>query len=183
VKRPQKGFTLLEVVVAMAVVGAGFAVGLAAMSGSLRLMRSSGEYEQAMLLARAAMTEALAYPEYDIADDREREIYKGTEYAYRVEFRPVRLAQATDSAGAPRSATQPASPLEQISVDVYWGAGNSRSYRLVTYRLRQSASDASQTRSRGNAPATSAGGGAAAKDGAAGPGAGAADRPVDRPAP
>ena len=31
--RPQAGFTLLEVVVAIAVVGAGFAAGLAAMSG------------------------------------------------------------------------------------------------------------------------------------------------------
>lgn len=197
-KRPQKGFTLLEVVVAMTVVGAGFAVGLAAMSGSLRLMRSAAEYEQAMLLARAAMTEALAYPDYDIADDREREIYKGIEYAYRVEFRPVRLVQATESIGSAGStgstgstpssgaAATPSSgaaampaPLEQISVDVYWGEGRSRNYRLVTYRLRQPASAASQTRARGSAPATSAGGGA--KDGAAGSGDGAGDQPGDRP--
>lgn len=191
-KRPQKGFTLLEVVVAMTVVGAGFAVGLAAMSGSLRLMRSTGEYEQAMLLARAAMTEALAYPDYDIADDREREVYKGIEYAYRVEFRPVRLVQATESTGSAGStpssgagatpssgaAAMPA-PLEQISVDVYWGEGRSRNYRLVTYRLRQPASAASQTRARGSAAATSAGGGA--KDGAAGSGDGAGDQPGDRP--
>lgn len=191
-KRPHKGFTLLEVVVAMTVVGAGFAVGLAAMSGSLRLMRSTGEYEQAMLLARAAMTEALAYPDYDIADDREREVYKGIEYAYRVEFRPVRLVQATESTGSTGStpssgagatpssgaAAMPA-PLEQISVDVYWGEGRSRNYRLVTYRLRQPASAASQTRARGSAAATSAGGGA--KDGAAGSGDGAGDQPGDRP--
>lgn len=159
--RVQAGFTLMEVVVSIAVVGAGFAVGLAAMSGSLRLMRSAGEYEQAMLLARAAITEALSYPDYDIADDREREVYQGVEYAYRVEFRPVRLAPFTratesDDARATRAA------LEQISVDVYWGEG--RNYRLVTYR--RAASAASPPRTRGSATV----GGAASKDGAIGPG-------------
>ena len=176
-KHPQAGFTLLEVVVAMTVVGAGFAVGLAAMSGSLRLMRSSGEYEQAMLLARAAMTEALAYPDYDIADDREREVYKGTEYAYRVEFRPVRLDPAGDARAA---ATQSGSagtptPLEQISVDVYWGEGRNRTYRLVTYRLRPSAPEAAQTRARGNL--TPAGDGPAPS--AAGSGSATGNRSTD----
>jgi prepilin-type N-terminal cleavage/methylation domain-containing protein len=161
--RPQAGFTLLEVVVAIAVVGAGFAVGLAAMSGSLRLMRSAGEYEQGMLLARAAMTEALSYPDYDIADDKEREVYQGVEYGYRIEFRPVRLDQpSTQPAENARAAP---APLEQISVDVYWGEG--RNYRLVTYRRTQTAPAASAPRTRGSAPPdTSAG--AAAKDGGTG---------------
>ena len=155
--RPQAGFTLLEVVVAIAVVGAGFAAGLAAMSGSLRLMRSAGEYEQAMLLARAAMTEALAYPDADIVDDGERDVYQGVEYAYRVEFRPVRLTTSAQSAGSVAAAR---APLEQIAVDVYWGEG--RNYRLVTYRRTTSA--ASAPRTRGSAPAADSGG--AAKDGA-----------------
>jgi prepilin-type N-terminal cleavage/methylation domain-containing protein len=173
--RSQAGFTLLEVVVAMAVVGAGFAVGLAAMSGSLRLLRASGEYEQGMLLARAAMTEALTYPDYDIADDREREVYQGVEYAYRVEFRPVGLAQSADDART----TSPPAPtvLEQISVDVFWGEGSSKTYRLVTYRTRQPASAASQTRARGNAPTT--GGTAAAKDDAADGAVRSGDRPLE----
>lgn len=169
--RPQAGFTLLEVVVAVAVVGAGFAAGLAAMSGSLRLLRSSNEYEQAMLLARATITEALAYPDYDIAADRERELYQGVEYAYRVEFRPVRLAES-DSARAAAVA------LEQISVDVYWGEGRGRNYRLVTYRMPQAASAAtaaSQPRARGSAALPA--GGPAAKDGAASPGGRQDDRP------
>jgi prepilin-type N-terminal cleavage/methylation domain-containing protein len=189
-KRLQAGFTLLEVVVAMTVVGAGFAVGLAAMSGSLRLMRSAGEYEQAMLLARAAMTEALAYPDYDIADDREREVYKGVEYAYRVEFRPVRLVQpaestgstgSTGSAGSTQSSGAGATPapLEQISVDVYWGESRSKNYRLVTYRLRQSASEASQTRARGNTAAGAAAG-VTTSDGTVRSGDAGADRPGDR---
>lgn len=164
--RPQAGFTLVEVVVATAVVGAGFAVGLAAMSGSLRLLRSAIEYEQAMLLARAAMTEALTYPDYDIVDDREREVYEGVEYSYRVEFRPVRLA---DPDGA-RAAALPVA-LQQISVDVFWGEGRSRNYRLVTYRMRAAAAAAgSQPRVRGSAAAAPVGGGAARQDGAVGPG-------------
>ena len=164
--RPQAGFTLLEVVVAVAVVGAGFAVGLAAMSGSLRLLRSSDEYEQAMLLARAAMTEALAYPDYDILDDREREVYQGVEYAYRVEFRPVRLAQSTQSAESDNTRATPVA-LEQISVDVYWGEGRSRNYRLVTYRRPQAAAATSPARTRGSSPP--AAGGSSSKDGAVGP--------------
>lgn len=170
--RAQAGFTLLEVVVAIAVIGAGFAVGLAAMSGSLRLMRSADEYEQAMLLGRAAMTEALAYPDYDIVEDREREFYHGVEYAYRVEFRPVRVDEAaestgstgpTQSGGVGAAASSTPSPLEQISVDVYWGEG--RTYRLVTYRLRQSASETSERHARGNAPAASESPAAAAASG------------------
>ena len=181
--RPQAGFTLLEVLVAMVVVGAGFAVGLAAMSGSLRLMRSAGEYEQAMLLARAAITEALAYPDYDIADDREREVYQGVDYAYRVEFRPVRLVQSNQSTLSAESESARATPLpvtlEQISVDVYWGEGRSRNYRLVTYRRPQSASAASPPRTRGTATPT---GGASSKDGAVGPGD-EPGHPNDRPQP
>jgi len=174
-KRAQTGFTLLEVVVAMTVVGAGFAVGLAAMSGSMRLMRSAGEYEQAMLLGRSAMTEALAYPDYDIVQDREREVYQGVEYAYRVEFRPLRLpgteasagsAGSAPAAGAGSAATIAADALEQISVDVYWGKAPGRTYRLVTYRLRQSASETSQRHARGNAPAAAASTGAADPGGA-----------------
>ena len=177
--RAQAGFTLLEVVVAIAVIGAGFAVGLAAMSGSLRLMRAADEYEQAMLLGRAAMTEALAYPDYDIVEDREREFYHGVEYAYRVEFRPVRVDQtaepagatgSTQSAGVGAAASSTPSPLEQISVDVYWGEGRSRTYRLVTYRLRQSASETSQRHARGSAPAESGSPAAAAGNGTDRPG-------------
>ena len=162
--RLEAGFTLLEVVVAVAVVGAGFAVGLGAMSGSLRLLRASTEYEQAMLLARAAMSEALAYPEYDVLADREREIYQGVEYAYRIEFRPVRLTDPGDA----RTAAMPVA-LQQISVDVFWGADRNRSYRLVTYRMAAAATG-SQTRVRTSeapAPAPREG---ASKDGTTGSG-------------
>jgi prepilin-type N-terminal cleavage/methylation domain-containing protein len=140
----QLGFTLLEVVVAVAVIGAGFAAGLAAMSGSLRLLRSAGEYEQAMLLGRSAMTEAISYPDYEVLADREREVYQGVDYAYRIEFRPVRLVSEDEARAAP-----PAVALQQISVDVSWGEDRARSYRLVTYRLIPP-SEGSQTRVRSN---------------------------------
>lgn len=143
--RRQTGFTLLEVVVAVAVVGAGFAAGLAAMSASLRLLRSTSEYEQAMLLGRSAMVESLNYPDYEVVADREREVYEGIEYAYRIEFRPVRLVSDDEARVAP-----PAVALQQISVDVLWGEDRARNYRLVTYRLIPSAAGA-QTRVRSSA--------------------------------
>jgi prepilin-type N-terminal cleavage/methylation domain-containing protein len=162
--RPQAGFTLLEVVVAVAVVGAGFAVGLGAMSGSLRLMRSATEYEQATLLARAVMTEALSYPDYDVVADRDREIYQGIEYAYRIEFRPVRMTNSGEAQGA----TMPVA-LQQISVDVFWGSDRSRNYRLVTYR-RTAATTGSQTRVRTSEPPTPTQRDGASKDGTVGSG-------------
>ncbi len=141
----QAGFTLLEVVVAVAVVGAGVAAGLAAMSGSLRLLRTAGESEQAMLLGRSAMVEALNYPDYEVVADRDREVYEGVEYAYRIEFRPVRLVSDDEARAAP-----PAVALQQISVDVSWGEERARGYRLVTYRLIAPAAG-TQTRVRSSA--------------------------------
>ena len=172
-KRIEAGFTLLEVVVAIAVIGAGFAAGLAAMSGSLRLMRIAGEYEQAMYLARSAMAEALTYPDTDIVADREREFYEGVDYGYRVEFRPVRLLSADEARIAPSPVA-----LQQVSVDVSWGPDPGRSYRLVTYRLVPASAAVAQERARGTAPAPEQG--PAAKDGS---GSGGAEAPADRPAP
>ena len=163
--RTQAGFTLIEVVVAVAVVGAGLAVGLAAMSGSLRLLRSASEYEQAMLLARSAMTEALAYPDYELIADREREIYQGVEYGYRVEFRPVRLVSDDEARVAP-----PQVSLQQISVDVSWGEDRLRNYRLVSYRMALAGASA-QSRLRGGATPAGEGPGAVAKEGTASGGA------------
>ena len=159
--RTQAGFTLIEVVVAMAVVGAGFAVGLAAMSGSLKLLRSASEYEQAMLLARSAMTEALAYPDHELIADREREVYQGVEYGYQIEFRPVRLVSDDEARVAP-----PQVSLQQISVDVAWGEGRLRNYRLVSYRMA-SAGASAQSRVRGSGTTAGEGTDATAKDGAA----------------
>lgn len=138
-----RGFTLIEVVVAVAIVGAGFAVGLAAISGSLRLMRAAGESEQAMLLARSAMLEAVNFPEHNIAADRDREVYGGVEYGYRTEFRPVKLITEDQARITPAPVS-----LQQVSVDVYWGGDPARNYRLVTYRLAQG-TDAAASRTRG----------------------------------
>ena len=158
-----RGFTLIEVVVAVAIVGAGFAVGLAAISGSLRLMRIAGESEQAMLLARSALLEAVNYPEHDIAPDREQEVYGGVEYGYRTEFRPVRLITEDQARIAPASVS-----LQQVSVDVYWGGNQARNFRLVTYRLTP-VTEATASRTRGPASTAEPSATNDTKDGAAMP--------------
>jgi prepilin-type N-terminal cleavage/methylation domain-containing protein len=56
------GFTLIEVVVAMAILGIGMTVILELFSGSLRLLRTSGEYTKAVNYARIKMEEITVKP-------------------------------------------------------------------------------------------------------------------------
>src|SRR4030042_648819 len=51
------GFTLMEVVVAMAILSVGITVIIELFSGSLRLVRTSGEYTKAVNYARVKMEE------------------------------------------------------------------------------------------------------------------------------
>ena len=55
----QRGFTLLEVVVAMALIGIGFATAFVALSGARRLSEKVAAHEVAMQIARAKLDEIL----------------------------------------------------------------------------------------------------------------------------
>jgi len=56
-RRPDGGFTLLEVVVAIAILGAVLGTGLELLAISLRSAKTSGDYTQAVLLARWKLDE------------------------------------------------------------------------------------------------------------------------------
>ncbi len=51
------GFTLLEVIVALAILGVGFAVAMELLAAGVRSVKASEEYTQAVLLARQKMAE------------------------------------------------------------------------------------------------------------------------------
>ena len=56
---PERGFTLLEVLVAMALAGIGIAIAFAGISGATRLARKSHEHEIATRLAAAKVSDLL----------------------------------------------------------------------------------------------------------------------------
>ena len=126
----QAGFTLLEVMVALMLIGIGFTLSLSAMSGSLKLTRLSSEHENAMLLAKARLDEVSQYPDYKFAEEPTEEVYGGIEYSYKIEFRPVPLldARMSESVKLPFR-------LEELSINVFWGKDGKHSYGLTTYKM------------------------------------------------
>ena len=62
-KKSDRGFTLIEVVVALAILGVGLIVIIELFSGGLRLGRTSGEYTQAMGYARLKMEDIALSPQ------------------------------------------------------------------------------------------------------------------------
>ena len=129
--KPQQGFTLIEVLVALVILGIGVSSILVAYSGSLKLMRQSNGYESALLLARSKMDETWAAPETDIKGDEQEERYNGTLYGYRITLRPTPILEPALEG----KVTMPVE-LQEILVEVFWGEeAERREYRLYAYRL------------------------------------------------
>jgi general secretion pathway protein I len=121
------GFTLIEVVVAMAILGVGIGVLLELFSGSLRLVRTSSEYTKAVNYARVKMEEMTVKPtmnegmeegEFDAA-------YRWQVDVKRVDILPARIE--TDF--------KPPVELFEVKIHVLWKSGTKeRSTVLETYR-------------------------------------------------
>ena len=127
----QLGFTLLEVLVAMALIGVGFSTAFVAISGTNRLTEKSVSHEIAVALARAKLDEVLNTPNYSLANDDKEERYAGNLYAYQIKVQPVDLS-------LPEQVEKSALPfvLENVAIDVFWGSpGSQQSYRLSTMRF------------------------------------------------
>lgn len=129
--RKQSGFTLLEVLVAMALIGIGFSAAFVAISGTRRLSEKSLAHESARILARAKLDEILSSKVNVLTDDRKEDRYAGQLYGYQIKVRPVDvpLPDGFDKNALPFL-------LEDVSIDVYWGPmGEQQSYQLSTMRL------------------------------------------------
>ena len=75
----QRGFTLLEVLVAMALIGFGLAVAFTAVSGTARLDEKMSGHFAAMALARSKLDETLASPKFAVANDLGEDRFAATE--------------------------------------------------------------------------------------------------------
>lgn len=91
---PQGGFSLLEVIVALAILGIGLALITQLFAGGLRSVGVSEEYTRAILLARLKMEEVIHLSE-TVKSTESGEI-EGTEFTWEAEVVPAELGERDD---------------------------------------------------------------------------------------
>jgi general secretion pathway protein I len=129
----QRGFTLLEVMVATVIMGIAVVGLLSAISTSLRNAARLTDYDRAVLLGRAKMDALLAdshLPTLSILQGPfDPALMGGKEVGWR-----ARLAIFE----APRAVAPGIPILERVELEIWWMAGpNRRTYTLEAFRRRR----------------------------------------------
>jgi len=123
-----KGFTLIEVVVALAILGVGLTVIIELFSGGLRLARASVEYTKAVNYARMKMEEMTLKPAVQEGTE-EGESDDGA-FRWQVGVKKVDLLSIDKSVDY-----KPPIELFQVKVDVFWRSGSKeRSASIQSFR-------------------------------------------------
>ncbi len=123
----KQGFTLIEVVVALAILGIGLTVVIELLSGGLRLARVSQEYSTAMNYARSKLEEVLIQPALE----------EGTEEGeFDDTFRWEMGVEKVDILPLEKDRDfKPPVELFQITINVNWKSGSrTRSATVKTYK-------------------------------------------------
>jgi general secretion pathway protein I len=121
------GFTLMEVVVALAILGVGLTVIIELFSGGLRLARTSVEYTKAVNYGRTKLAEVALKEtiEEGIEEGEFNETYRWQVGVKKVDV--LYLEEKTDY--------KPPAELYQIEINVIWKSGfKERSTRIETYK-------------------------------------------------
>jgi len=122
-----RGFTLIEVLVAVAILGIGLTAILELFSGGLRLGRASEEYTKAVNYARMKMEEMAVKP--DVAEGVEEGSFDDT-FRWQVEVKKVDLLPVEDKPDFKLPAH-----FFQVQINVIWKSGSKeRSTRIESYR-------------------------------------------------
>ena len=114
--RVDKGFTLIEVVVALAILGVGLTVIIELFSGGLRLGGVSMEYTKAVNYARMKMEETMAKPAVE-AGTQEGESDDKI-FRWQIGVKKVDLLSIDKSIDY-----KPPVELFQVKIDVFWKSG------------------------------------------------------------
>ena len=112
-----KGFTLIEVVVAFAILGVGLTVIIELFSGGLRLARASMEYTKAVNYARIKMEEFTAKPA--VEEGTEEGESDDKTFRWQVAVKKVDLLSIDKSVDY-----KPPIELYQVKIDVFWKSGS-----------------------------------------------------------
>jgi general secretion pathway protein I len=134
----QRGFTLVEVVVAMAVLGISLVLIIELFSGGLRLARASEEYTIAGQLARQKMEEITLNNQFkEGVEEGEFDVT----YRWQVEMKKIDLllfSKETDY--------EPPIDLYQIQVRIIWKSGSKeRITRIETFKAVKPETDETKT--------------------------------------
>jgi prepilin-type N-terminal cleavage/methylation domain-containing protein len=129
-RRFGKGFTLIEAVIALAILGVGLIVIIEIFSGGLRLARTSVEYTKAVNYGRLKMEEIAIKPK--IEEGTEEGEFDPT-YRWQVEVKKVDLLSVEKD----RDFKPPVEHF-QVKVNVLWKSGRKeRSALFETYRTEK----------------------------------------------
>jgi general secretion pathway protein I len=122
-RAPERGFTLIEVLVALLVLATTVVAALQLLGGGLRLARAAGDHTGAALLASAVLAELEPGPLQEGTTEGDSPPYRWTR---RIALEPALVPLEPDSHEAVGLR------LARVSVDVRWGSG--RHVELVTLR-------------------------------------------------
>lgn len=128
------GFTLIETVIALAILGIALTVILELFSGGLRLARTSEEYTKAMNFARMKLEEIIS----------QRKIEEGTdEGEYDDTFRWQVSTKKIDLLPVEKDSDfKPPVELFQVKVDILWKSGSKeRSATIESYKVNKPGED------------------------------------------
>jgi len=133
-RRFENGFTLLEVIVALAILGIGLTVVIELFSGGLRLGRVSEEYTRAMNYASLKMEEITTQK---TVEEGENEGEFDENYRWQVKARKEDLLPGDKGAEF-----KPPADFYYIRVNVFWKSGSKeRSASLETHKTVKPGSD------------------------------------------
>ncbi len=145
VRGTQRGFTLLEALVATAVLGAAVAALLGLLSGSLRNAARIEAPEQALLLGQSKLNELISAGVSETTGETRPLPFDQTlagrwDERFRWEARALRFRPAASAAeGSSLERTPGEILLARITLDVFWRTANEQTERKLsfeTYQLR-----------------------------------------------
>jgi general secretion pathway protein I len=138
-RKKNSGFTLVEIVVAMAVLGIGLVLVIELFSGGLRLGRASEEFTLAGQFARQKMEEVFLAAE--IGEGTEEGDFTDTTYRWETVVKKVDLLPASLETDY-----RPPAELYQIQVRVLWKSGaKDRAIRIETLKAVKPEPDEKKT--------------------------------------
>ena len=138
-QRPRLGgFTLIEVLVALAMLAIVGALVLTAQGVTHRHLRQAMERETAYWLARSRLVEAAAHPNHPLPEDERIERYENVDYQTLIEVHEVSPLVGERAEALPANAR-----LTEVRITVRWGRGRELQLtRLIKGGLHEPASAA-----------------------------------------